>query len=272
MSDRDQRHPDDERIAKGVRELPHAGADSAFQSRLRQAFVDGNIQPAAPEGQATRRAPRRSLVARWLVPALAAAAVALVLINRPPALRVIAVSGTGYVMVNGEPVSLADSSLIRSRVRSGIKIELPEDAVVDVLADGVMLIEAAPGTRMTLPRVPGHWFQRAVSCSLMAGEIRLKTGPAFHGATLRVHTPHGIAEVTGTMISVQCDANGTCVCVLEGTARVGVNDADLEAVAPEFRKVMHGDGRTEIIPIAGVHRDGLVEFDLRVGGRMGSRD
>jgi ferric-dicitrate binding protein FerR (iron transport regulator) len=70
--------------------------------------------------------------------------------------------------------------------------------------------------------------------------------------------------VTGTLLSVQCDTLGTCVCVLEGKARVGVDESDLEIVTPGLRKVMMRDGTKEIIPVKPMHRDGVLDFDDRV--------
>jgi ferric-dicitrate binding protein FerR (iron transport regulator) len=134
-----------------------------------------------------------------------------------------------------------------------------------VLVDGVVLYEVAGGTRMTIPRSPGRWFNSAVECTLEVGELRIRTGPRFPGRTLRVHTPEGVAVITGTLVSVQCSDNGTCVCVAEGIAHVGVSETSLEAVAPGYRKVMLRDGTVKIIPIEPTHRAHLVEFDSRLG-------
>ena len=87
----------------------------------------------------------------------------------------------------------------------------------------------------------------------------------FAGTELRVYTPEGLVVVTGTLLSVQSDEGGTCVCVLEGTAQVGVDEDDLEPVTPGYRKIMLRDGTKEIIPVKPMHRDGVLDFQKRAG-------
>jgi ferric-dicitrate binding protein FerR (iron transport regulator) len=270
MSERDSMHRDDERVAKAVRSLPNVEADAAFRERLRSAFVAGELEDTG--ARAPRPAsPRVKRWVAWTVPALIAAAVLALVLARPPAFQVIAVDGAGSARVDGQSVALADRDALSRAIHSGAMLVLPDSGSVDLLADHVVMVEVTPGTRATLPQPPGRLFQRAAACSLMAGEIRIKTGPRFHGAKLRVYTPDGMAEITGTMLSVQCDAGGTCVCVVEGTAHVGVDEADLQPVAPGFRKVMLRDGTNKIIPIQPAHRDGVLEFNRRLGDRVGPR-
>ncbi|HET6349497.1 MAG TPA: FecR domain-containing protein, partial [Candidatus Krumholzibacteria bacterium] len=170
--------------------------------------------------------------------------------------------------VDETPVSLADRDALQRALHPGATVVLPDSASIDLLSDRVVLMEVTAGTEVRLPRAPGRWFHRKSTCTLIAGELRIKTGEQFHGATMRVYTPEGLAEITGTMLSVQCDNGGTCVCVLEGTVQVGVDDADLKAVEPGYRRVMLRDGTKEIIPIKDMHRDGVLDFDRRVGDRI----
>jgi ferric-dicitrate binding protein FerR (iron transport regulator) len=116
--------------------------------------------------------------------------------------------------------------------------------------------------------MPGRWFARARSARLEAGEIRFRSGPRFAPGRLVVHTPDGMAEVTGTLLSVQCDESGTCVCVLEGTVRVGTSRAALTAVAPGTRMVLPRAGEPAVSPVAPPHADGARAFDARVRGRL----
>lgn len=274
MNERDK-HYDEAEIALRVSELSDVAAEPSFRERLRSEFVSGRIEgqsavSAPPERARPGRQPApRGVWWRWAVPVLAGvAAVAVVMLNRGPVPQVIAASGTGELRLDGRRVALADQDAWRASVRPGVEIETPRDAIVDILVDGVALYEVTGGTRMTIPRSPGRWFGRTVECSLFVGELRLKTGSDFKGAQLRVHTPDGLAEIVGTLVSVQCDANGTCVCVHEGTARVGVNETDLEPVEPGNRKIMMRDGTVDIIPVAPPHRDGLIDFNARVGKRI----
>jgi len=271
MNDRPKDHMDDESIARGVRDLPPVEADAAFRSRLRSEFVSGtmaaDVEPGVDVSPERLRTRRRWL---WLVPvAAAAAAVAVVMaLNPGPPLRVLETAGAGYVRLGETPVLLTDRNRINDDLAPGMALSLPPNATLDLVADGVVLYEVVGGTRMTVPGTPGRWFGREVAFTLSAGEVRMKTGPGYPGSTVRVQTPDGLVVVTGTLLSIQCDEGGTCVCVLEGTARVGIDEADLQPVPPGQRKIMLKDGTIEIIPVKPMHRDGVLDFDSRVGHSM----
>ena len=261
---------DDESIAKSIRNLPGVEADPAFRERLRSAFVSGELD-AGSQAPAPR-APRAGIKWwQWFVPATVAAAIAviaLITLNQGPSLHVLEATGEGYVRVDGEIIQLADRHKLDDVLVPGAAITVASGVTLDLIADGVALYEVVGGTRMTIPATPGRWFGRAASCSLYAGEIRIKTGAQFAGASLRVFTPDGMVVVTGTLVSIQCDEGGTCVCVLEGTVQVGVGEADLQNVPPGSRKIMLKDGTVEIIPVKPMHRDGVLDFDKRIGDRL----
>jgi len=271
MNDRPKDHMDDESIARGIRGLPDVAADTAFRSRLRSEFVSGamaeddsgrvDVSPESPR----RRGGRRWL---WLAPVAAAAAITLMVMNPGPRLRVLETAGDGYVRLGETPVQLSDLTRINDDLAAGMELVTAPNAALDLIADGVVLYEITPGTRMTVPGTPGRWFGREVEFTLTSGEVRMKTGPQYAGSTVRVQTPDGLVVVTGTLLSIQTDAGGTCVCVLEGTVRVGVDEADLEPVPPGQRKIMLKDGTVEIIPVKPMHRDGVLDFDERVGHNM----
>ena len=268
--DRSKNNVDEESVSKWVGELPGAEARGEFRDSLRSAFVSGEIDTASHEADAAPRAPlpkAKPSWLRWLAPDVATAVVAVFLVvnvDRAPELQIVAVAGTGIATVDSQEVDLSDRAALAGVVRSGAEIELPEGATLDVTLGGAVY-EVTAGTHLTLPNGPGRWFENAVSCSLYVGELRLKTGTRFAGSELRVFTPEGMVVVTGTLLSVQCDDGGTCVCVLEGVARVGVDEEDLEAVEPGFRKVMLRDGTIKIIPVKPMHRDGVLDFDSRAG-------
>lgn len=271
--DRSKKHITDETVAEWLRDLPDAQPDGTFRERLRSSFVSGELaegagRPAPPETPA-RPAPARAGWSpwRWLVPvAVALAAVAVFLLNTGPALEIIDVSGTGGIVVNGR--SLTEAGAVEAEITGGDLVEVPADATLDLVMNGTALYEVVGGSRFIAPESPGRWWNTTVDCSLFTGEIRFKSGPKFAGRGIRFYTPHGMVVVTGTLLSVQTDANGTCVCVLEGEAMVGVDPTDLEAVTPGLRKVMMEDGTKEIIPIKPMHRDGVIQFDERLGERM----
>ncbi|MEE9271543.1 MAG: hypothetical protein V3V49_14935 [Candidatus Krumholzibacteria bacterium] len=269
MTDHPGKSPDEQELAKRVQDLPDVASDDAFREDLRSRFVHGGLEsPAAETGTYDPEAGRRWW--QWAVPVVgvaAAAIAAIILLNGGPAMHVLDVADGSAVRIDGAPAILHTGQVLRA----GAEIEVPEGERVDLVARGVVLYEVTGGTRMTLPATPGRWFNRTVVCSVFVGELRLKTGVRFAGSELRVYTPDGIVEVTGTLLSIQCDAEGTCVCVLEGTARVGVNDDDLEPVTPGNRKIMLRDGTVKIIPVKPMHRDGVLEFNERVGNRLGDR-
>ena len=267
MTDRPNNRPDEETVAKWVRQLPDADADKTFRERLRVAFVNGELGGATEDADATARRPRPRRL-RWVVPAVAAALalafVTITLLNRGPQLRLIDATGSGIVRVDGQTTELESGQVLGQ----GVRIDIPAGETIGLLAQGVALYEVTGGTQMTIPPTPGRWFNRAVECSVFVGELRLKTGARFAGSVLRVYTPDGIVEVTGTLLSIQCDSGGTCVCVLEGIARVGIDEDDLEPVTPGNRKIMLRDGTVKIIPVKPMHRDGVLDFNRRLGDRI----
>lgn len=270
MTDRPKQYFDENDIPRLVRELPTVEADWDFRERLRSAFTEGGLETERPGERESVRERVRIPWWRWLVPVAAAAVliIAVMMLNRAPALRVSQVTGAGEVQIDGRAVSLGNMNVLTAGIRAGREIETPPDALIDLLAEDVVLFEITGGTRMSIPDMPGRWFGREVACSLFVGELRVKTGERFPGSTLVVYTPEGIVEIAGTLLSIQRDSGGTCVCVLEGTAHVGVDTDDLQPVEPGFRKIMLRDGTVDIIPVKPMHRDGVLDFDKRVGHQI----
>ncbi|UCH84183.1 MAG: FecR domain-containing protein [Candidatus Latescibacterota bacterium] len=270
MTDRDKQPIDEKTLSQWIQELQPRQADPAFRATLRADFVGGRLdEPAARPADRESFRPRLFWL-RWVAPVAAAVVLlAVVFLNSGPALRVAAVTGAGDIVIDGHAVPVGELDLLNERVKSGVAVQVPPDATLDLVAKDVALYELVGGTQVTLPSTPGRWFNRVVACSLFVGELRVKTGSDFVGAALRVHTPDGMVVVTGTLLSIQCDSGGTCVCVLEGSASVGVDESDLEPIEPGFRKIMLRDGTVDIVPVKPMHRDGVLEFDRRVGHRIG---
>lgn len=261
---------DEKDIAAWVEKLPSIEADGDFRARLKSEFAEGRFAAGQPARE--ERRPERPTIPwwRWMVPAAAAAVlvIAIVNLNRGPALRVAQAMGVGDVRVDGRAIALNDTDALDAAMRRAGEIESPAGALIDLMVKDVVLFEVAGGTRMSIPKAPGRWFGRAAACSLFVGEMRIKTGQHFSGSELAVFTPEGRVEITGTLVSIQRDDGGTCVCVIEGIAYVGRGADDMQPVSPGYRKVMLVDGTAEIIPILPLHRDGVLDFDKRMGDQI----
>lgn len=271
MRGRSKRHFGENDVRRRVKELRSVEADADFRKRLRSAFVEGRIGAEHPQIMTGGRERPRIGRWRWMVPVTAAAVllVAIITLNRAPTLQVLQVTGQGAVRVDGHPIELDDMSVLSESIHAEGEIETPPDVLIDLLAEDVLLLEVTGGTHLSIPKMPGRWFGRAVACSLRAGELRIKTGKRFPGSELLVFTPEGRVEISGTLLSIQRDSGGTCVCVLEGIAYVGINQNDMQPVEPGYRKVMLRDGTVEIIPVKPMHQDGVLDFDKRVGHQIG---
>ena len=78
-------------------------------------------------------------------------------------------------------------------------------------------------------------------------------------------------QVTGTTLAVICEDQGTCVCVFEGTVRVGARGAAPEAVTNGRRRFVFHDGRPpESAEIRVVERAELGRFRERRGSWLES--
>lgn len=273
MSDneRDHRTPEEKRVQDAVRGLSRPSADPDFRARLKRDFVSGALRETGRVAAPVRRPWR----VRWsrVAPLAAAAAILFVMVvgNRGAPPRVIATSGEGTILVDGASFAANQTDEINRRLRPGAEIQLIGGAVVDVFYPGTMVWEFAAGSRFTLPRPPGRWYDRTIECALDFGESRVRTGPRFPGTRLTIDTPEGTTVLTGTLVSVYRDSSVTCVCVQEGTAMIGVDAGDLDAVGAGMRKIMFRDGRPPVITeIAPPHQQHLLEFDEKFGSVFGS--
>jgi hypothetical protein len=275
MDDRERQEmtPAQRRARDAVRRLGRPAADAAFRERLRRDFISGAIGGAA-DRDAQRRAARarawwRGLRWSWAAPLTAAAALLIVLwsANQGPAPQLLATNGVGMVRIDGRAIPAAESDRLAAALRGGAAVALEDGARLDLLYPGSMIWELTDGTQMTLPDPPGRWFGRGTAAAVGIGEAHVLTGPAFPGSRLTIRTDEGLVELTGTLVSVFRDSLVTCVCVQEGTARIGISEQDLEAIPAGRRKVMFRDGRPPMVTaIAPPHRDHLIEFEARVRG------
>lgn len=274
MTDRPDWTPEMDKAAEAVRNLPPAQADPKFRKDLRAKFMSGAIA-APPERTAPERPempalpPRRQVWPVWAgLAAAAMLAVALLTVaNRGPAWEVVSGTGLGLAVIDGQDVSLVDLP-DGYPIQGGSEITLSPDAGLVLRLDGTALVELTGGTAGQVPGSPGRWWGREVSGRVDFGELRFKSGDSFPGSVVHLTTPEGQVEIRGTLVSVQRDSTGTCVCVLEGTVLAGTSDADLEPITPGYRKVMPSGQPPFIDESKPMHRDGVVAFDNLHGSRL----
>jgi len=274
MSDRNDMNltPEELRLQEAVRGLAEVRPDDAFRERLRAEFISGEIdsQPdtgydAGPADNVVpldRGGNRRRL---WAVaiPLAAAIAAFLLFFGGGPTWTLKSVTGSGTILVDRQTVDAADFDRIASLVKPGSRIVVPATAEVELILGDVMVLGIIRDSEVTIPADPGRG-QNTFTTSVAYGELLVKTGPGFRGEHLDILTSEGRTELTGTTVAVNKGDGFTCVCVLEGTARIGKDEADLEEVSAGYRKVMFADGRPSIIvDILPDHETDLIHFDAR---------
>ncbi len=172
-----------------------------------------------------------------------------------------AVLGKGKITVNGQVVDSDASGRLAELIQPRARIQVSEGTELDLLGGDVILFELASGSDATIPDRPRRWFTKPLESVLYEGELRLRTGPGFPGHQLRVQTSEGYIEVTGTAVSVYKSKDFTCVCVLEGTARIGKDEARMENVAGGLSKVMFSGDRPSVVhAIEPQHKEELLKF------------
>ena len=226
---------------KALEELGAVPAEPNYRARVREGFVGRTLAGSRRSISSTSRS--------WRVASLAAIAAAIIAIagivwmNRGESWRVVSSTGPGPVVVDGQPISPTDSTTLSGAIHPGVRILVPEGTQLDLSAAGTLLIQVTAGTEATLPRPPGRWWRRYASGHIWAGELRITTGPRFHGARLSVGSPDARVDVSGTTIAVIKNPFGTCLCVFEGTARIAPAGRSPEPLGAGFRRQLFNDGR-----------------------------
>ncbi len=240
----DQTTPAERRARDAVRGLSEPAADPAFRARLKASFADGTI--AARPRRIVPLPWYRRAAAGWLVPPLAAAAAVLVavVLNAGPSWTVAGGFGDGVVLVDGRPIPMNHVADLDRAMHPGARVVVPEGGEVRLASADHLMLLATSGTEFVVPRVPGRWFRRTVHASVRHGTLRVTTQPGFAGAKLMVTTPEAAIEVTGSTLAIICEAQGTCVCVLDGDVHVGpVGGDDMRRVEGGMRRYLFNDGR-----------------------------
>jgi ferric-dicitrate binding protein FerR (iron transport regulator) len=245
--------PAQERAREALDRMPAAPPDPDFRATLRAEVATGRFRERGTgrplEDALRRRAGPRGVLGspavRWAGVPLAFAALLMMVsaLNRAPDWSVSAASGLGIAVVDGQPIPMNHTAELARALQAGARVRVPEGSEIELMGPGQMLIQLTSGTDFVVPPTPGRWWRRSVSAEVRAGELRITTGPHFHGARLTLTTPAARVEVTGTTLAVICDPEGTCVCVLEGRVRVGPLDGALADVEGGHLRFIYSDGR-----------------------------
>lgn len=277
--DSERLEPEAERARQALRSCPPLRANASFRERLKQDFVTGAIQVTRTKDRRPRASGQDRVAAiperRRRVPALVwvgaglAAAAALVIVfgalNTGPTWWITAARGEGAVLLDGQAVDLQDRDAMRRLLVPGVEIETAGDAELDICSNGVLALQLAPGTQMTLPPQPARWIGRRMELHARAGEIRFTTGRKFPGVELAVLSPTAAVDVKGTTFAVIIEESGDCVCVYEGTALVGRHRGgeftDMRSVPGGMRRFVYKDERTsELADMRKEERSKLATF------------
>ena len=176
---------------------------------------------------------------------------------------VLSVRGSGTVLVDGQPVAAQDSNRLNQLVRSGARCVVPDGVEIDLILGDLMVLGVVRDSEVTIPAPPAGGESLLVA-TVERGELLVKTGPGFPGRTLHLVTTEGLTELVGTTVAVNKGEGFTCVCVLEGQARIGKDPAHFDEVPAGMRKVMFaGEKDPVIIPIEPAHEKDLVDFATR---------
>lgn len=254
------RTPDEERATRAIREAPVPSADADFRARLREDFVSGAIEVRGTREKRERaRRPvvrfpatgRRGRAGMWIAASLAvAASLAIVagFFNQGHRWWVAGARGEGVAMIDGRPVPMSNRDALDRALVPGAQVILPAGAEIDLCSDGLLGMQLTDEADVTLPKPPNRWFDRNAEMHVRKGEVRFATGIQFPGARLRIHTPEAAVEIAGTTFAVIAQTNGTCVCVLDGVAKVGrlVNEAsaDMRPVSEGQLRFVYRDAST----------------------------
>ena len=247
QGDRTQRESEEARAERALRGLAPVTAEPAFRARLRRDFVAGEIAAPAPRLRVV--GPRLPALATW---ALSAAAAVLVVtagmaLNKGPRWVATAPNGTfGDVLVDGEPIPASDGASLSEALIPGSRIEWGGSADLELRCPGTAVLQILPGSSLILPAPPPRWFARRIEGRLDAGEVRVTTGPRFHGAQFALATPEAEVEVRGTTLAVICQRGSTCVCVYEGQVRVAERDGTGAWIPAGRRRESFADGRPAV--------------------------
>jgi ferric-dicitrate binding protein FerR (iron transport regulator) len=225
-----------------LRSLPEPSASTEFRERLKAQFVSGAI-PKAKGKIVSFPWYRRPVVLGLGIATAAAAAVILLVIGHQKPEWKLEGPMPREILVNGEIMSVEDPHEIADMLVAGNLIAAEDTTGATIVSTDNLVVQLTPCSEVMLPETPGRWFGRTVRAEVIRGEVRFGTGEKFRGAKLMVETEEAIVEVLGTTIAVIQEKFGTCVCVLEGSVKMGPRDGPMSVVNAGRRRIIYNDER-----------------------------
>jgi len=257
---------EERRVQEAVRTLGGVPSGIAFRDRLKQDFISGAI--------AEQRVPSRERRLFWrpawqaaLLFAVVLLAITVVIEMRGKPWKLYEVQGIGQISVNGQEVDSQNIGRLAKLIDPRARIHVLGGDDLDLIAGDALLLELAPGSDVTIPKDLSRWFPKPLDSFVHSGEVRLRTGPGFAGRAITISSAEGRTKVTGTAVSIYKGDDFTCVCVLEGSASIGKDEALMEEVSAGLRKVMfRGDQPSMVSEIQSQHKKDLINFLERTEG------
>lgn len=239
----------EQKVRDMVRGLGDVEPNSAFRERVKRSFVSGVVGHGSDEREQRRY--------HLFMPLALAASLALLvgLANHysGPRWALNRVGGTGQLVVDGHTVAPPIGGA-RAPLRPNALIHTTGGAEADLVCGELAALRIPSGAELTVPTAPGRWLGRLSNCTLRNGEVRLTTSPKFAGTRLLIHTDIATIEVTGTTLAAFAGSDSTCLCVLEGSARMMDREGASTRVDAGHRLTLFRDSRMparaeEILPM-----------------------
>jgi len=281
-------------LRRALDDMPAPDARAEFRSELKRRFVAGASERAEPEAalaawrvpaaraafraELRRRfvaAPRAARARLWSVPrALAAgliAAAALVVLFAPWGGRdgpwsAVDYAGSPTVAIDGRPVSYGDRATLSARLEAG-GCRLVTTETFRAYRSEELLLELAPGSDVRLlPRAADGMLV----IELASGGLRVSTAPGL-GERVLIRTPQAEVALAGRAVGVEVLAEGTCICCLDGRARVTPRAEGQGAgrtLGDDEAYLVWNDARPPLELDHVVHRDELSALSAASAGRL----
>jgi len=243
-SDRDKLSAAETRARDAVRTLGRPLAHSAFRERLKREFVSGTV-PELARLPVEHPVPwyRRFGLLSLGAAAAAAAVLVIALLGQGPRWELGEPIPGGALVMNDIEIPLGDAHAVNRYLKAGVRVARDDSTMINLVSPERMVVQLAPYSEVVLPSLRG----REMRAQVTRGEVRFSTGPEFAGSRLLIDTEIARVELLGSTIAVITGDVGTCVCVYDGSVPIGPLDGELVSVPVGKRKILHKDGRPDLI-------------------------